>query len=67
MYACYRYSISSLFRYGVFMKKSILFSEELEEVIQKFADEYMNGNFTMAVVFLCRTGLDNFTTNRGGE
>jgi len=42
------------------MVKNINFSDEIKDDIQVFADQYMNGNFTMAVVFLCRSALDTF-------
>ena len=49
------------------MYKNILFNDELRAEIQAYADRHFNGNYTMAVVFLCRTALDNFTTNRDIE
>ena len=41
------------------MKKNIDFSEELLNKIQRYADLYCRGNFTLAVEHLTKKGLSN--------
>ena len=38
-------------------RKVIHFDTDLKKNIQSYADKYLNGNFTMAVRYLCVVGL----------
>ena len=42
------------------MKKLVRFSPELIEKIQLYADKNFEGNFNMAVRYLCVTGIKQF-------
>ena len=44
-----------------FMKKIIRFTPETIDKIQAYANENFNGNFSMAVRFLCMTAIKNNT------
>ena len=39
------------------MKKLVKFNEDLIEKIQAYADKHLEGNFSMAVRYLCVTGI----------
>ena len=41
----------------VSMNKLIKFTPEMVKKIQDYANKRLNGNFTMAVVFICAEGL----------
>ena len=41
------------------MKKIIRFTPETIDKIQAYANEHFNGNFSMAVRFLCVTAIKN--------